>query len=135
MRHVVAKRGESAQWQIDSAGTGDWHIGKSPDPRTTAECAKNGISTAGQRARQLHQADGTRFDLLLVMDDQNLADVLDRVGPNATATIKKLGDFDPDNPGATIADPYYGGQDGFATNFAQVLRSCQAVAESMDHHA
>jgi protein-tyrosine phosphatase len=74
MEHLVATEG--LDWQIDSAGTGNWHIGQAPDPRSIAVAQKMGVDISGQRARQFEQADFNRFDYILVMDDQNLKNVL-----------------------------------------------------------
>jgi len=63
-------------WEIDSAGTGNWHIGHPPDSRSVAVARKMGVDISKQRARQFEQADFNRFDYILVMDDQNLKNVL-----------------------------------------------------------
>jgi protein-tyrosine phosphatase len=67
---------EALGWEIDSAGTGNWHIGHPPDSRSVAVARKMGVDISGQRARQFEQADFVRFDHILVMDDQNLKNVL-----------------------------------------------------------
>ena len=67
---------EGLGWEIDSAGTGDWHIGHSPDSRSIAVARKMGVDISEQRARQFEQADFKRFDHILVMDDQNLKNVV-----------------------------------------------------------
>jgi protein-tyrosine phosphatase len=67
---------EGLGWEIDSAGTGNWHIGHSPDSRSVAVARKMGVDISEQRARQFEQADFVRFDHILVMDDQNLKNVV-----------------------------------------------------------
>jgi len=67
---------EGLGWEIDSAGTGDWHIGHPPDSRSVAVARKMGVDISEQRARQFEQADFKRFDHILVMDDQNLKNVV-----------------------------------------------------------
>ncbi len=67
---------EGLGWEIDSAGTGNWHIGHPPDSRSIAIARKMGVDISGQRARQFEQADFDRFDHILVMDDQNLKNVV-----------------------------------------------------------
>ena len=67
---------EGLSWEIDSAGTGDWHIGHPPDSRSVSVARKMGVDISNQRARQFEQADFNRFDYILVMDDQNLKNVL-----------------------------------------------------------
>jgi protein-tyrosine phosphatase len=67
---------EGLNWHIDSAGTGNWHIGQAPDPRSIAVAQKMGVDISIQRARQFEPADFNRFDYILVMDDQNLKNVV-----------------------------------------------------------
>ena len=63
-------------WEVDSAGTGDWHIGQKPDPRSISIGEKYGIDISTQRCRQFSVEDFENFDSILVMDKQNLSDVL-----------------------------------------------------------
>lgn len=93
---------------IDSAGTGAWHAGEGPDPRSRAEGESRGYSFAGQAARKITRSDFTEFDYILAMDASNLRDLAAIAPPNMTA---KLSLFLPD--GRNVPDPYYGGSDGF----------------------
>lgn len=74
MEHLAKSQG--LNWHIDSAGTGNWHIGHAPDSRSVAVAKKMGIDISQQRARQFEIADFERFDQILVMDEQNLKNVL-----------------------------------------------------------
>lgn len=96
--------------QIDSAGTGAWHAGEGPDPRSRAEGERRGYSFAGQAARKVRVQDFHDFDYILAMDASNLADLtsIQPVGGKAQLSL-----FRPD--GANVPDPYYGGPDGFKT--------------------
>ncbi len=106
-------------WQVDSAGTGGWHAGESPDRRTLAELRRHGIATS-HRARQVEAADFTRFDLILAMDRQNLRD-LERLRPhNATAQLRLL-------DAAEVPDPYYDGPEAFAAIFTQIDDACRRL--------
>lgn len=125
-RHLVAERDDAADWQIDSAGTGPWHVGEEPDPRTVATCRAHGIAIDG-RGRQVQRQDFSRYDHILAMDQANL-DALGRFkGP---AQVRLLRDFDPEGAG-DIGDPYYGGDQGFERVFEQVMRSCRGFLQ--DH--
>ncbi|WP_427454306.1 low molecular weight protein-tyrosine-phosphatase [Litorimonas sp. WD9-15] len=93
---------------IDSAGTGAWHAGEGPDPRSRAEGESRGYSFAGQAARKVRRSDFTEFDYILAMDAANLRDLAEIAPQHMTA---KLSLFLPD--GQDVPDPYYGGPDGF----------------------
>lgn len=73
LRHLVKQ--ENLDWEIASAGTGDWHIGKAPDNRSIAAAKSLGYDISRQRAQQFHQSMFSKFDLILVMDRNNLSDV------------------------------------------------------------
>ena len=131
MEHLIAERNLS-DWSVDSCGTGAWHIGNRCDPRTATELKRHGI-TSTHRARQLTESDYHHFDYLLVMDHANRADVEARQPDSATATIALLGDYDSERPGDEVDDPYYGGDDGFASIYRQCLRACEGlIAELSD---
>lgn len=98
---------------IDSAGTIGFHRGKGPDPRMSATLANRGYTIAG-RSRQIQEEDLDDFDLVLVMDQDNLANVrsLDPTGTRREK-VKLFADYSVRHPGAEVPDPYYGGQAGF----------------------
>src|SRR5690349_5069848 len=79
MRGLVEKAGLSAVIEIDSAGTGDWHIGEPPDPRSVAAGKRRGVHLGG-RARHFEPDDWGRFDYVLAMDEKNFAD-LEKTAP------------------------------------------------------
>lgn len=94
-------------WQIDSAGTGGWHVGDPPDSRMAAAASARGIDLSPLRSRQAVAADFTRFDHVYAMDRSNLANLTEIRPGNAPASLDLfLG-------GAEVPDPYYGGPDGF----------------------
>lgn len=108
--------------EVDSAGTGDWHIGSPPDHRMTAAAERVGLTLDGA-ARQVTPADFERFDLLLVMDRTNLADVCALAPDEASkAKVRLFRSFDPDADGEEVPDPYYGGADGF-THVVEIARA------------
>lgn len=74
LEHLVKEKG--LDWEVDSAGTGGWHIGQKPDPRSIAVAEKYGVDISTQRGRQFSSEDFDAFDFILVMDKQNLSDVL-----------------------------------------------------------
>ncbi len=122
LRQLIAQRPAYANWSIDSCGTGPWHVGKNADPRTLAVLQKHQVPIA-HRARQLQPSDYTSNDLLVAMDEDNLAVLRDRTPARATARIELFGSYDPEGI-REVADPYYGGDDGFESMYQHITRCC-----------
>ena len=99
--------------ELDSAGTGDWHIGHPPDPRSQAVALSWGVDMSGQRARQVCAADYSRFDRIYAMDRSNLAELKRRAPQSATARIELVMSLAPEYGLDEVPDPYYGGDEGF----------------------
>lgn len=116
--------------EVDSAGTGSWHIGKAPDPRSCDEALRHGIDISAYRARQVTAKDFGRFDRIVALDASNLAN-LRRIAPAGhKARISLLLDHVPGLEGQDVDDPYYGGPEGFETTWAQVSAAARnLVAE------
>jgi len=131
-RHLVEDAGLSADFEIDSAGTGSWHVGEPPDARAAGVALRNGIEVRG-RARQVTADDLLHFDYVLAMDRDNLR-TLKHMAPSggATARIELLREYDPDMDGDEVPDPYYGGASGFDTVFGIVMRSCRSLLSTLD---
>jgi protein-tyrosine phosphatase len=131
MRAMLAAEGLGGSVDVDSAGTGRWHLGEPPDPRTCAAAARRGIEL-DHAARQVTAADFDRFDLLVAMDQDN-AHALARLAPASAARAKivLLRSFDPRSPaGAEVPDPWYGG----AAGFEEVLDVCEAGCRGLVAH-
>lgn len=112
-------------WTIDSAGTGNWHIGCSPDKRSVSIAAKLGIDISSQRCRQFRQSDFDEFDRIYVMDPMNLKDVT-ALSRNASDTEKVqllLGS-------EKVPDPYYD-DDQFEPVFQMIEKGCQKIIEEV----
>lgn len=117
--------------QIDSAGTGSWHVGEPPDPRACAVAASHGLDISGYRARQVGPTDFSAFDLILAMDRENLAQLRACAPDGATAKVALLLDTVPELSGTAVDDPYFGGPEGFATTWRQVTRAAVALVERL----
>ena len=115
--------------EIDSAGTGHWHAGKPPDPRAQAIALANGVDISTLRARQLEEADFTRFSQIFAIDYDNLATIQSRAAKGATAEIALLLDWVPGREGAAVADPYYGGEERFEDTWADMRMAAEALVE------
>lgn len=131
MRHLVAERGLSGEIHIESAGTGDWHVGDAADARARAAGQRRGYRL-DRRAQQFRQPFFDRFDYVLAADQENQHS-LERLAPDAEARdkIRLLRSFDPSAPpGAEIPDPYYGSPDGFD----EVLDLCESACRGLLDH-
>ncbi|MBO0838807.1 MAG: low molecular weight phosphotyrosine protein phosphatase [Actinobacteria bacterium] len=116
----LAAAGLAGKVVVDSAGTGDWHLGEPMDVRAQDELARRGHDGNGHQARQIRPDWLDRYDLLLAIDRSNLSRLTAMAGarPGLTGRIALLRAFDPDAPcGAEVPDPYYGGPDEFADVF------------------
>ena len=124
-RRLVDEAGLADRVEVDSAGTGSWHIGDPPDPRAIATAAPNGTAIATLRRRQLEAADFQRFDLILALDRSNLATLKAKAPRNATA---RLALFMEETTGRAmdVPDPYFGAQDGFETVYTMLFDGCSA---------
>jgi protein-tyrosine phosphatase len=112
-RRVVEEEGLMDRFEIDSAGLGDWHVGQAPDTRAQAAAKSRGIDISHQCARQVADEDFARFDLLLVMDRSNYAELKRRAPADGRAKIHHFLDFAPEVGTQDVPDPFFGGAAGF----------------------
>ena len=132
MAHVVlesrlADAGLEDRVEVRSSGTGGWHVGNPMDPRAAATLSSAGYDPSRHRAQQYDATWPEAYDLVLVMDESNLADVGGR-----TDRIGLFRDHDPEDPGGEVPDPYYGGADGFEEVLAMVERTSDAIVTALD---
>ena len=132
MRHLLEEERLTDEIELDSAGTGGWHIGKPPDTRATEAASARGVVLEGE-GRRVSPEDFDRFDLLLAMDRENLVNVL-ALAPDeeARAKVKLLREFDPEavaSGNLDVPDPYYGGADGFENVLDLVERACRGLID------
>ncbi len=134
-RHTVRKAKAEDQWTIDSAGTGDWHIGKRPDVRMTKTLKSRGIPVTG-KARQIQKQDLKNFDLILTMDDENFSNVK-KLDPADvfSSKIQKFTSFCQHHSAGEVPDPYYGGQEGFELVADMLEDGCSAIFEQFSNPA
>ncbi len=128
MRQLVHDAGLDDVIEIDSAGTGDWHAGELPDPRTRTAARRRGLDL-DHRARQFTREDLGAFDLVLAMDRQNLRHLrYMTTGRPHAPEIRLLRSFDPTAAvDADVPDPYAGGADGFEEVLDQCERACAGL--------
>ncbi len=120
-------REHGLDWEVDSAGTGSWHVGELPDPRSIATARRHGIDITDQRARQLRPEDLDRYDLVLAMDRSNLRDILRLARTDEQRRkVRLIMEFaDPDNP-QDVPDPYWD-DDGFEGVFRMLERAAEGI--------
>jgi protein-tyrosine phosphatase len=111
----------------DSAGTGGWHVGEPPDLRAQATARRYGIDIAGFRARQVAAGDFNTFTHIFALDDSNLAHLRQIAPPRASAQLGLLLDLVKGSEGQSVADPYYGGAEGFEKTWRQVDAAAAAL--------
>ncbi|ORX51498.1 LMWPc-domain-containing protein [Piromyces finnis] len=129
--HEVVQRNLRNRFTIDSCGTCDYHVGESPDSRSSRTCKKHGVPV-NHRARQICQEDFERFDHILCMDYSNLEDLKYMAPKGTEKKIQLFGEYDTDKKNdKIIKDPYYSGIDGFETNFEQVTRCSKGLLASL----
>jgi protein-tyrosine phosphatase len=119
--------------EVESAGTGGWHVGEPPDERAAAAAARRGVTLEGA-ARQIAPEDFRRFDLLVALDRANLRELL-ALAPDEEAAekVRLLREFDPAAAGGDldVPDPYYGGDRGFETVLDQVEAACRGLLDEL----
>ena len=129
--HLVNEAGLSDRFEIDSAGTGAWHVGEMPDARATIVASQHGVNLTS-RARQITDDDLEQFDWVIAMDRENLRNI-ERMAlsTGSDAEIHLLREFDTDGGGDEVPDPYYGGTSGVETVYEMVHRSCQVLLDRL----
>ena len=128
MRAFAGREGLAIE--VDSAGTGAWHIGEPPDRRMQAAALARGYDLSGLRARQAVAADFTRFDLILAMDRDNLA-ALERLRPAGNRTpVHLLLSYGAAGAG-DVPDPYYGG--GFGRVLEMIEEAISRLVDALGH--
>lgn len=129
LRKKLAEHGIADKVSVDSAGTGDWHIGKAPDERSQAAAVKRGYEISMLRARQVKAEDFDEFDYVLAMDHSNIENMQEfkpkgKVRTEPELFLKRFG---TNTKVIEVPDPYYGGEEGFEN----VLDLIEAACDNM----
>lgn len=120
MEHIVKEKG--LDWEVDSAGTGNWHIGSAPDRRSIAVAKNYGVDISNQCCRQFDVSDFDEFDLIFVMDKMNLRDVLALARNKEDKNKVRL------LLNTEVPDPYYE-DDQFDPVYQMVEKGCRRIVE------
>lgn len=116
--------------QIDSAGTGDWHIGQPPDPRGQAAAMAGGVDISEYRGRQISNRDFLEFDMIVALDHSNHDDLM-AMGGDGPAHISLMLDHVAGSEGQAVADPYYGGDQDFQECWSILRQAADALASKL----
>jgi protein-tyrosine phosphatase len=131
-RHHVQERGLAERIEIQSSGTGSWHIGEAADHRMRQTASRRGVPIDEHVAQQFIEDHLSEFDHILVMDKQNLNDILffdqdDRFG----GKVRLFREFDPIPDTYQVPDPYYGGASGFDEVYDIVERTSRRLLDEI----
>ena len=118
--------------EVSSAGTGGWHVGSLPDPRSIAVAQKNNIDITNQRGKQFSTYDYEIYDHIFVMDSANYRDVL-KLANTDTERAKVSMILDEIFPGEAVdvPDPYYGGDNGFDNVYKMLYEACEKIVSRL----
>jgi protein-tyrosine phosphatase len=109
----VNQAGLSEKISVDSAGTGDWHLGHAPDKRSTATAKRRNYDLSALRSRLVTSADFTQFDYVLAMDNSNLSDLQKMCPTDYNGQLALFLSYTDSYNDTEVPDPYYGDGDGF----------------------
>jgi protein-tyrosine phosphatase len=126
-QHLVNEAGLSEKITVDSAGTGEWHVGERAHHGTLSVLHRHGIEYNG-RARQIASSDFDRFDYILAMDASNLADLRRMMPEGSASSVRRFLEFADSVPKRDVPDPYYNGR------FEEVYALVQSGAEGLLAH-
>ncbi|WP_179345313.1 low molecular weight protein-tyrosine-phosphatase [Winogradskyella ursingii] len=130
---ILQSQISNQNFHIDSAGTGAYHIGNPPDPRSISVAKKYGLDISNQKARQFKAEDFDAFDIIYAMDKSNYDNIIKLA--RTKDDVKKVKLFLDENPlvsDKNVPDPYYGGEDGFETVYNLVANTCKLIVKKLN---
>lgn len=131
-RDQVRRAGLEDYFEIDSSGTGNWHVGDGADRRMQQTARGHGVSLDEHRATQFAREDLARYDHIFVMDKSNLRDVLAQdVEDRHNGKVRLFREFDPEPGDYQVPDPYYGGDQGFENVYRIVERTARTILDRL----
>jgi protein-tyrosine phosphatase len=129
-RSLADEAGLTKRFVIDSAGTHGFHQGEKADPRTRRVGRNHGLDV-DSIARKVEDEDFDKFDLIVAMDRGHRSELKARAGSERRATIRLMREFDPKARDQDVADPYYGGEEGFENMYAVLMPACRGLLDSL----
>ena len=131
LRLKVQAAGLEDRVEVDSAGTADYHVDSPPDRRAVLHGERRGLAMKHLRGRQVSREDFDRFDFILAMDDDNLANLARIRPPGSRAKLELLLSYAPETGAREVPDPYYGGAEGFERVIDLATAAAEGFIESM----
>ncbi|MFH6960312.1 low molecular weight protein-tyrosine-phosphatase [Flavobacterium aquidurense] len=129
---ILASKLPRDKFIVDSAGTGSWHVGHSPDKRSVAVAKKNGLCIDTQKGRQFKITDFNEFDYIYVMDNSNYRDVIQlaKTPEDKNKVHLILNELLPDE-NADVPDPYYGAVNGFDNVYQMLDEAAEIISQKL----
>lgn len=129
---ILASKLPNDKFIVDSAGTGSWHVGHSPDKRSIAVAKKNGLRIDNQKGRQFKTSDFDEFDYIYAMDSSNLRDVLHlaKTPEHKSKVHLILNELFPDE-NVDVPDPFYGAVNGFDSVYEMLNEASELIAQKL----
>lgn len=129
---ILASKLPKDKFTVDSAGTGSWHIGHSPDERSIAVAKKNKISISNQKGRQFSTSDFDTYDYIFVMDNSNFENVVElaETKDQKEKVALILNELFP-NENVDVPDPYFGLPNGFEIVYNMLDEVCDLIAKKL----
>ncbi len=130
---ILKSKVDANKVQVDSAGTGGWHVGELPDPRSIAIAKKHGLDITDQRGRKFSTYDFEQYDHIFVMDNSNHRDVLRLANSEEDKAKVKLilNEIFP-GENVDVPDPYYGGDQGFENVYQMLDEACEKIVSWLE---
>ncbi|MCZ6516629.1 MAG: low molecular weight phosphotyrosine protein phosphatase [Gammaproteobacteria bacterium] len=132
-RKMLQEHSPDLPIELDSAGTGDWHVGQPPDSRATEAASRRGVDISDLRARTVCDEDFALYDYILAMDDLNLVTLQDRSPGKYHAKIRLLMEFAEQPSNRNVPDPYYGGPAGFEQVLDLLENAGRGLLRELEH--
>jgi len=129
----VAKQRGIDGYHFESAGTGDWHIGKPSDPRSAAKAKEKGLDLSRHSAQQITASNCANWDWLIAMDAENRANLLRMGVPESRLLMMRQFENATNIP--DVPDPYYGGAHGFEDAYQMLVANAEALLDHLENQA
>lgn len=131
---ILESKLSADKFEVDSAGTGNYHIGKLPDDRSIATAKAHGLDITSQRCRQFTRSDFDNFDIIYVMDQSNYENVVKLArNTNDTSKVKLILEGSPSSTAQEVPDPYWGTSQDFEEVYMLLDDACQKIVSKLMH--
>jgi len=130
---ILASKLDTTQFQVDSCGTSNYHLGEKPDNRSISIAKKYALDISNQRAAQFKKSDFDTYDFIYAMDNSNLLNII-KLARNKEDKKKVQLILNELHPGADadVPDPYYGGDQGFENVYQMLDNACDMIADKLN---